>query len=263
MYFISRHATLFLVGTPLVLLIGMLVMLEIGRQVGLRRNARDPEGAKAGIGPLEGSVFGLLGLLLAFTFSGAAERYSSRRDLIVQEANAIGDAWARIDTLPKETQPAIRDGMRRYLEARLETYRLLPDIEATMAELRRSVGIQDEIWKAAVAACETPQGQRVTVIVLPALDAAFDMTTIRTAAAMHHPPLFIFLLLVVLAFASALLAGYGMTSGKQRNWISMAGYAIATSIAFYAVIDMEFPRIGLVRLDGEDRMLVELLDSMK
>lgn len=260
---IGRHPTLLFVATPLALFLGMLVMLEIGRRMGLRRLARDPEAAKEGMGPLEGSVLGLLGLLVAFTFAGAAGRYDSRRDLVVQEANALGDAWARLDTLPPESQPALRDGLRRYLEARLETYRLIPDLDAVKKELRRSVEIQDEIWKGAIAACADARGQRVTMLVLPALDAAFDMTTIRTAKAMQHPPFVIFLLLFVLALASALIAGHGMTGAKKRNWVSMAGYAAAMAIAVYVILDLEFPRMGLIRLDSEDRMLVEVLDSMK
>jgi len=263
MTFIAGHPTLFLVGVPFALFLGMLVMLEAGRRLGRRRLAADPESAKEGMGPVEGSVFGLLGLLVAFTFAGAASRFDTRRDMVVQEANVIGDAWARLDTLPPDTQPAIKDGMRRYVEARLETYRLIPDIVAVRKELRRSVEIQDEIWRGAVAACADPRGQRVTMLVLPALDAAFDMTTIRTQKALHHPPLIIFLLLFVLALASALIAGHGMAGGKKRNWLSMAGYAAATAIAVYAILDLEFPRIGLVRLDSEDRMLVEVLDSMK
>ena len=49
---------------------------------------------------MEGVIFGLLSLLIAFTFSGAASRFERRRDLIVQEANAIGTAYLRIDLLP-------------------------------------------------------------------------------------------------------------------------------------------------------------------
>jgi hypothetical protein len=263
MRFLAEYPYLFLVGLPFALFLGMLGMLEVGRRLGLRRLARDPDVAKEGMGPLEASVLALLGLLVAFTFSGAAERYGSRRDLVVQEANSLGDAWARIDTLPKELQPPIRDGLRRYVEARLETYRKMPEIDAVMSELRRSVAIQDEIWKGAVAACEDPRGQRVTMLVLPALDAAFDMTTVRTAAAMHHPPFAIYVMLVLLAFASAVVAGHGLTSAKRRNWLSMAGYAAATAISFYLILDLEFPRIGFIRLDGEDQMLVDVLESMK
>jgi len=49
-----------------------------------------------GIGAMEGAVFALLGLL-GFSYSGATSRLEARRNLIVQEANAIGTAYLRID----------------------------------------------------------------------------------------------------------------------------------------------------------------------
>src|SRR5215218_3538314 len=119
-------SALVLAGT---LFLCMLGLLEVGRRFGERRFARDAEHSRSG-GVMDGSVFGLLGLLLAFTFSGAASRFDDRRNLIVDEANAIGTAWLRIDLLPPSTQPAIRDGFRRYLDARLAAYRSLPDGEA-------------------------------------------------------------------------------------------------------------------------------------
>ena len=260
---VVQYPILSLVGIPIGLFLGMLLMLEVGRRVGLKRLARDPEGAKEGFGALEGSVFGLLGLLIAFTFAGAAERYDGRRELVVQEANAIGDVWARLDTLPPETQPALRDGMRRYLESRLETYRRMPDVAAVMAELKNSTRIQDEIWKQAVAACATPEGQRVTMLVLPALDAAFDMTLVRTAAGFHHPPIAIFAMLFLLALAGALIAGLGMAKGKARNWTIMLGFALTTAVAVYTILDIEFPRIGLIRVDASDQMLEDVLETMR
>ena len=84
----------------LALFSSMLVLLEIGRRIGLRRMAQDSEGARAGVGAVEGAVFGLLGLLIAFTFSGAASRFDTRRQLIVEETNDIGTAYLRLDLLP-------------------------------------------------------------------------------------------------------------------------------------------------------------------
>ena len=53
------------------LFLGVLVFLEVGRRIGRRRIASgDTEGS--GFGAVEGAVFGLIGLLIAFTFSGAA-----------------------------------------------------------------------------------------------------------------------------------------------------------------------------------------------
>src|SRR6185436_17454554 len=107
-----------------------LATLEIGRRVGARRLALDPEGAKASTWAIDGAVFGLLGLLIAFTFSGAAARFDTRRQMIVEEANAIGTAWLRLDLLPAGVQPALRDKFRQYLDARLAVFRMIPDFDA-------------------------------------------------------------------------------------------------------------------------------------
>jgi hypothetical protein len=250
------------VGFTLLMGAGMLGMLELGRRAAVRARSEDSEGAKEALGAVEGSIFALLGLLVAFTFAGAAQRYDSRRELVVQEANAIGDAWARLDTLPPETQPALRDGFRQYVDSRLKTYRLLPDVDAALAEVRRSVVIQDDIWAKAVAACRTPDGQRVTMLVLPALDAMFDMTLLRTAAAMHHPPAIIFFLLFALALTASFIAGHKMV-GKRRNWGHMVGFAAVTTIAVYVILDLEAPRAGLVRVDAVDQLLIDVRTSMK
>jgi len=128
-----------------VLFLGMLFCLEMGRRWGVRQLDRDPSAARAGTNAVEGAVFALLGLLIAFTFSGAAARFDTRRVQIVDEANAIGTAWLRIDLLPAEAQPLLRDLFRNYVDSRLAAYRKLPDLAAAKAELQRSQEIQSEI----------------------------------------------------------------------------------------------------------------------
>ena len=98
------------------LFFGMLVLLEVGRRIGIRRLAKDPEGAEAGVGTVEGAVFALLGLLIAFTFSGAASRFDTRRQLIIEETNDIGTAYLRLDLLSAEAQPGLREKFRQYVE---------------------------------------------------------------------------------------------------------------------------------------------------
>src|SRR5499426_4920010 len=124
------------------LFLGMLLFLEIGRRIAIRRMKEDTGNAAEGVGAVDGAVFALLGLLLAFTFSGASARFDHRRDLIVEETNAIGTAWLRLDLLPAQEQPALREGFRRYLDSRLAVYRALPDLSAARQELTRSNEIQ-------------------------------------------------------------------------------------------------------------------------
>ena len=94
----------------------------------------EPGVVAVGESAAEGAIFALLGLLVAFTFSGAASRFDARRQLIVEETNDIGTAYLRLRLLPLSAQPALREQFRQYVDARLAFYRKLKDMPAAMAE---------------------------------------------------------------------------------------------------------------------------------
>src|SRR4029450_7712437 len=106
----------------LCLFAGMMLFHELGRRLGIRRRSKDLEGSRLGLGPVESATFGLLGLLIAFTFSGAVTRFDARRQLVTEEANLIEQAWLRVDLLPQAQQPTIRQHFRDYLDSRLAAY---------------------------------------------------------------------------------------------------------------------------------------------
>lgn len=239
------------------LFVGMLLSLEAGRWLGARAIARGSEG----IGVVDGAIFSLFGLLVAFTFSGAATRFDHRRDLVVEETNAIGTAWLRLELLPAEEQPALREAFRRYLDSRLEVYRLVPDLAAVEKELANGAKIQEEIWSAAVEGCRKGGQSHCSVLLLPALNEMIDITTTRTMAARMHPPAVIFEMLSMLALASALLAGHGM-AGQGRNYVHMFAFSGIVALTTYVILDIEYPRLGSIRVDSFDAALVDLRRSM-
>ena len=238
----------------------MLALQELGRRLGRRRATRDAEGARAGAGVVDGAVFALLGLLIAFTFSGAASRFEDRRKLIVDEANAIGTAYLRVDLLPAAAQGGLRDDFRRYVDARLAAYRALPDMDKVNAELARANALQRDIWSKAVAATA---GTSAAVLVLPALNQMIDITTTRTMAAQMHPPAVIYALLIGLALLGAVLAGDAMSQAKRRDWVHIATFAFAIAAAVWVILDLEYPRLGFIRVDAFDAVLVEVRAGMK
>lgn len=181
------HFTGLFVGIGL--LIGMVLCLEAGRRIGAARLIRHPEGLAKGGGTVEAAVYGLLGLLVALTFTGAVSRFEARRHLVTQEGNAISTAYLRIDLLPAAAQPHMRQLFRAYLDSRLKTYQKLPDLEAAKAELARSYKLQGAIWSSAIAACSDSCAQAAQVLLLPALNKMFDITTSRYEAVRNHPPL--------------------------------------------------------------------------
>jgi hypothetical protein len=243
------------------LFVGMMVLLEIGRRIGVRYVAEDPEHATEGVGPLAGAVFGLMGLLLAFTFSGAAARYDVRREQIVQEANAIGTAYLRVDLLPSAAQPALRDKFRRYVDSRLATYRKVSDTAAFAAESANGARLQNEIWKDAVAACRDVS-PAATQLMTTALNEMIDITTTRFAARWMHPPVIVFAMLYAVTLVSALLAGYDTAVSKRPSRVHTIGFAIVISLAVYVIMEIELPRIGMIRLDAFDQLLVDVRRTM-
>jgi hypothetical protein len=246
------------------LFVGIVVLVEVGRRLGRRQVAREGEAAQTGTGALAAAAYGLLALLIAFTFSGAASRFDSRRHLVVEEANAIGTAYLRLDMVSPAAQPALRDSFRHYLDARISAYRKLPDIAAARAELDRATKLQGEIWTHAVAACRMPDSHpSLTMLLLPALNQMIDITTTRTMAAQMHPPATIFVMLVLLALVSALLAGHDLARAGTRKWLHTLGYAAILSLTVYVILDIEFPRLGFIRIDVVDQVLVDLRASMK
>ena len=254
----STHALIFAGG----LFLAMLVLLETGRRIGTRQSAREAERSQQGAGMLDGAVFALLGLLIAFTFSGAGTRFDEQRQLVVEEANAIGTAWLRLDLLPASSQPALRDLFRRYLDSRIATYKELPDVAAAKMELAHSLELQGEIWNSAVAACRDSGAQSAPMLLLPALNQMIDITTTRTETALRHPPMVIFGMIAALALTASLLAGYDLAGGKSPSWVHIFGFVLVMAVTVYVILDLEYPRLGLIRMENSDRVLIQLRESM-
>lgn len=243
------------------LFLAMLLLLEVGRRAG-QRSASEDSSARTGLGAIDAAVFSLLGLLLAFSFSGAAARFDLRRQLAIQEANCISTAWLRIDLLSAEARPQLRERFRQYLDSRLRVAQKMPDLVAAREELFACDQLQRAIWAEALVGCAASASHAPTMLLLPALNQMFDIATSRTAAAQIHPPLIIFTMLFLLSLASALLAGHGMSAAKKRSWLHIVGLAAAVAVAVLVIVDLEYPRAGFIRLDSVDQILVDLRRTM-
>ena len=243
-------------------LVGSLVSIELGRRLGQWHSGREQEAARAGLGAIDGAIFALLGLLLAFTFSGAASRFDTRRQLIVEETNAIGTAYLRLDLLPPAARANLQDQFRKYVDARLDVYRDVTDTVATQSRLAHVGELQLEIWRQTLEACPSATASSERMLLIPALNQMFDIATARTLAGRMHPPRVIFTMLAVLIIMSSLLAGFGMAQSARRSWLHIGSLALMLAITFYVIVDLEHPRIGLIQVDPFDRALTELRQSM-
>jgi hypothetical protein len=186
--------------------------------------------------------------------------------MIVEEANAIGAAYHRIDLLPPNTQTQLREEFRKYVHSRLAIYQKVPDWEAVDAmngEIKHSTAIQKEIWRQAIDA--TKQGDlTVQALVVPAIDRMVDIATIQTVAFQSHPPGAVWGMLGLTLLASCVLAGYSMSGSSVRNWVHILAFALLFSAVVYVNVDFEYPRMwGFIRINDMDKLLVQTLENMR
>ncbi len=249
------------VGLTAALIIGILLCLEFGRRIGQRQRNEHP--SDSGTGTMTGAVFGLLALLVTFTFSGAYSRFETRRELITQEANAIGTAYLRLDLLAKPDRDALAAEVRNYTRARIDLFKGLHSLDEYDARRHACATQQALIWSHTLAALRNrgsdPDAGKMLI---PALNEMFDITTTRHAASLNHPPNVIYAMLAVITLIAALLVGYQMGFCDKRAGLHIATFTLVMAITPYIILDLEYPRRRLIRVDDADRILVETLAGM-
>ena len=236
--------------------VAMLVCLEVGYRLG-RYHRRDGKPHDE-VSVVEGAIFALFGLLLAFAFAGSLARLDTRRELIVHETNAIGTAYLRIDLLPAAEQTDMRDLFHRYLNARLRVY---DDIDAGLdmaPAMAEATGLQQQIWAKAIEASRQDSTRDISRLMLPALNEMIDVTTARAVALNTHLPGLILMLLLGLALLGSVLAGHALAKHERRTFMHSLVFAVTISLTIYTVLDLDDPRRGLVRLDAAEQALRQL-----
>ena len=178
-----------------------------------------------------------IGLLLGMLFLlEVGRRIGLRR---MDEANDIGSAYLLVDLLRPQAQIPLRNKFRQYVDSRLETYRKMPDLAAAKAEFERSKTLQDDIWTQAVTATRDSGYPPVAMLIFPAISKMINISTQRTVALQTHPPTIIFVMLAALMLAGSLLAGYGMASGKSRNWMHTVAFVVILTLTAYVIRDLD------------------------
>jgi hypothetical protein len=249
-----------------VVVFGMTVAaLELGRRLGIRHAAAQKPGVPTGAGVVTSAVSWLLTLLLGFTFAGATSRFEHRRDLVEQQAEKVRSAWERIDALPPERQTAVRADFQRYFDAVITSYadRKHPGSQAAEEQRRATADAQRALWSRSVAACLEPDGEKARMLLLPSLTEMFVAIEREQFARRQNPPAIIWLMLAIAIGAAALLAGYNTANVPGRPWVAALTLAAVVSSVTYVIIELEYPRLGIVRIDTFDRALHELRATMR
>jgi len=253
-------------STPTLLVaITLFVLLIVFYILGYRLRLRKIRNSEAHTGDdlsaINGTLLGLLALLLAFTFSMSNSRYDTRRELVIEEANNIGTVILRTDIYPDSMRQLLRSQLKAYVEARIAFYQAGMDVEKVIKYYQQANEISGQIWSSVASYAKTDNVTTKTSELVPALNAMIDITTTRRAAGESTIPDSIMYFLFVLCLCSAFLLGYDVKN--KFDWIVVVGFAIMLSATVFTIIDLDRPRSGLIDMDKPNEKIIELREMFK
>lgn len=222
---------------------------------------RNPDKATIELGTINGMLLGLLGLLLAFSFSMSNSRYDTRRTLVIEEANNIGTVVLRTDVYPDSMRTLLRARLKEYVEARIAFYEAGMDTKKIVMYFLKADSIGKQIWTTVASYARVDNLTTRTSEMIPALNAMIDITTTRRAAGESTIPDSILYFLFALCLSSAFLLGYDHKG--PISWVIVIGFAATLSATVFTIIDLDRPRSGLVDMDLPNQKIVELRGMFK
>lgn len=247
----NKHEMLYLIPgwvIGVVLLAASYFTVEMGFRIG---RARKRAGADdEGLSTIQGGLIGFFALLLAFTFSMAANRYETRKQLVVDEANAIGTAALRAELVPAPHSARLRGLLREYIDRRLEYVAAVQDESRIASAVREAERIQSELWKAAKA-CSEAAPTPVTALLVEALNDVIDLSALRLHSLRDHVPEPVILFLMAVAVAAAGLVGHCMgIRGRRSLWTSVTVPSIVV-VFLVLTLDLDRPRRGVITVSQQ------------
>jgi hypothetical protein len=235
----------------------VLLSVEAGYRLGQYRRRRSEQELEAPVGGMVAATLGLLAFMLAFTFGSAAERFDVRKQVLLDEANAIGTAYLRAEMLPDRRQE-VRALLREYVETRLQAVQ-----SGKIAEgIRRSEQLQGQLWAHTVVLGEKNPASIVVGLFVQSLNEVIDIHSKRvTVAVRNRIPGTIWLALLSVAVIALAAMGYHVGLAGTSRSLAQVAVALTFSVVIALIADLDRPQEGTLTVSQQ--ALLDLRQSMQ
>ncbi len=239
-----------------VIFVLMMIMNWAGFRLRKKQRAGKTEAEIDSFGSIEGSMLGLMALLLAFSFGMAATKFDERRKIIIEEANDIGTAILRSDLYGDSVRKLFLQDFSVYVDARIAYYDAGVNYDKIKLALKEAEAISGMLWKRATLSHD-PSNPARTLQMIPALNSMIDIVTTRESSREAKVPPLILFMLMILTFVAAFLTGYNY-KGNRRSTVIVVSFALMTASTLYLVMELDRPRRGLLSLDAAQAKIADL-----
>lgn len=243
-------------GLFVVIFLLVLLSVECGWRLGRFRRRQSEYEMDAPVGAMVAASLGLLAFMLAFTFGMASSRYDTRRQLVLEEANAIGTTYLRASLLA-ERSDEIQQLLRDYVDVRLDAVRT----GAVEAGIKQSEALHVKLWEEAVAVARRHPASIPAGLFVQALNDVIDLHEKRIVSGVRtRLPATIWLGLMTVACFSLGAMGYQIGLAGSKRSLVVVAVAVTFSTVILLIADLDRPQEGTLTVSQE--ALVDVRKSM-
>jgi len=227
-------------------MVAVLVMIvEIGYRAGTRWKDA-PDSLRSQVSGIGAAMLGILGVLLGFTLSMAIARWDVRRDVVVEESNAIGTLWLRAGLLEDPLRDELRSALQEYTDTRIALGGSRGDLDVLRAAQSEGAALHAKIWSVVERADQPGTSPAILSTLIAAANELIDLHELRVASIENFLPAFLILLLpcITAAAVASLAWSFGATSERGRTPILLLTLLICAVILL--IMDVNRPQRGAI-----------------
>lgn len=244
------------------LFIAIVIFNEIGFRAGRFIQGRTDSEVKTLTGSIQGSILGLLALLLGFTFSMSMQRYDNRSMALIDEANTIGTAILRVELLPQEYKKQANELFKEYVDLRVAIGQLDLTKRAQRNDYNNKIAnLQRQLWSLAIAATNVDPRPVTTGAFVKSLNDVIDSQGKRNALLQMHVPEVVLILLFIVFISSGGIMGYSAGLSGKRMIVPIVLVSLLITLIVFIIIDLDRPKRGLIQVD--QTVMIEVSENIK
>ena len=232
-----------------VLFCSMLLAIAGGYRLGHKNRFSASSPIKSQFSAIQGSLLGLVSLLLGFSFSLAVNHYDHRSQAMVEEVNAIGTTYLRAHSISVNVREETLALLRKYVDIRVQASQItLVDEISREPLLREASQIRTRLWSLAMQSTKDDDRVTTTGLYIQALGGLIDAYATRDEVLNRHiPEVIIILLLLTFVLAGGVL-GYTSGAAGHRPTIPVFLFVTVIVVIVSITIDLDRPRRGVIQV---------------
>ena len=238
----------------------VLLSVYIGYRLGKFMRNRNKDGRDIFSGSVVTASLGLLAFMLAITFSIAANRYSERKQLLLDEVNTISTTYLQADFLPETSGDAIKKLLREYVDLRASLIEKGKWSKSNNIQevINKAESVQSKLWSYTVPLGRQYPNSETIGLFISSLNELIDLQTERIVVGLqYHIPGAIWGALYLLSILAFGLVGYELGSAQSGSVLVSIIMALTFSTVIILITDLDRPLQGHIEVSQKPMLQLQ------